>query len=67
MKAKEVHKYKDEELKIEVDRLRRQLYDLRHQAVSEKITNTSQKGKTRRDVARMLTEQSSRRRAAASK
>jgi ribosomal protein L29 len=66
MKAKEVHKLKDEEIKIEVNRLRRQLYEMRHQAVSEKITNTSQGRKTRKDIARLLTEKNGRRKAAAS-
>ena len=60
MKAKEVHKLKDEELTIEVARLQRRLFDLRTQAVTEKIEDTSQFGKTRRDVARLLTEQSMR-------
>ena len=60
MKAKEVHKLKDEELTIEVARLQRRLFDLRTQAVTEKIEDTSQFAKTRRDVARLLTEQSMR-------
>ena len=37
MKAKEVHKLNDEELQVEVERLRRRLFDLRCQAVTEKI------------------------------
>ncbi len=45
MKAKEVHKLSDEELEIEVERLRRKLFDLRTQAVTEKIQDTSQFGK----------------------
>ena len=60
MKAKEVHKLNDEELTIEVARLRRRLFDLRTQAVTEKIEDTSQFRKTRRDIARLLTEQSMR-------
>ncbi len=66
MKAKEVHKLNDEELTIEVARLRRRLFDLRTQAVTEKIEDTSQFGKTRRDIARLLTEQSMRMAQAAS-
>jgi ribosomal protein L29 len=65
MKAKEVHKLKDEEIKIEVDRLRKQLYDMRHQAVSEKVTNTAEAPKLRKDIARLLTERSARRQKAA--
>ena len=42
MKAKEVHKLSDEELLIEVKRLRRKLFDLRVQSVTEKIQDTSQ-------------------------
>ncbi len=61
MKAKEVHKLNDEELDIEVSRLRKRLFELRTQAVTEKIEDTSQYGKIRKDVARLLTEQSIRR------
>ncbi len=66
MKAKEVHKLSVEEIDIEVDRLRKKLFELRTQAVTEKIEDTSQFGKTKRDVARLLTERSTRRAAAAS-
>jgi large subunit ribosomal protein L29 len=64
MKANEVHKLRDEELTIEVGRLRRKLFELRTQAVTEKIRDTSQFAKIRRDVARLLAEQSGRARAA---
>lgn len=57
MKAKEVHKLSDEELVIEVDRLRKRLFELRTQAVTEKIQDTSQFRKIRCDIARLLTEQ----------
>jgi len=60
MKAKEVHKLSDEEIQVEVKRLRRKLFDLRTQSVTEKIQDTSQFGKIRKDIARLLTEQSSR-------
>ena len=60
MKANEVHKMSDEELRVEVDRLRRHLYDLRVQAVTEKLENPRQMGNTRRDIARLLTAQRSR-------
>lgn len=60
MKAKEVRKLKDEEIEIEVARLRRRLFDLRSQAVTEKIEDTSQFRKTRKDIARLLTEARSR-------
>ena len=61
MKAKEVHKLSEEEIGIEVDRLRRRLFELRQQEVTEKIQDTSQFGKIRKDIARLLTEQSMRR------
>ena len=61
MKAQEVHKMSEEELRVEGDRLRRSFYDLRAQAVTEKVEDPSRLGKLRRDVARLKTEQSSRR------
>ena len=60
MKAEEVHKMSDEEVAVEVGRLRRHLYDLKAQAVTEKLEDPSQLGETRRDVARLLTEERSR-------
>lgn len=60
MKAKEIHKLSDEELDIEVDRLRKRLFELRNQSVTEKIEDTSQFRKIRKDVARLLTEKNSR-------
>jgi large subunit ribosomal protein L29 len=61
MKAKEVHKLSDEEIKVETQRLRKRLFELRTQAVTEKIEDTSQFGKVRKDIARLLTESTSRR------
>ncbi|MDP7009191.1 MAG: 50S ribosomal protein L29 [Phycisphaerales bacterium] len=60
MKAKAVHKLSDEELAIEVDTLRKRMFELKNQSVTEKIQDTSQYGKIRKDVARLLTEQSMR-------
>lgn len=50
----------DEELVVEVDRLRRHLYDLRCQRVTEQIEDTSQFKKTKKDIARLLTERRAR-------
>ncbi len=61
MKAKEVHKLSDEEIEVEVVRLRQKGFELRTQAVTEKIEDTSQFAKVRGDVARLLTEQHARR------
>ena len=61
MKAQEVHKLSDEEIDVEIQRLRRKQFDLRTQAVTEKIQDTSQFRQIRRDIARILTERSARR------
>lgn len=67
MKAKEVHAMKNEELALEIRNLRGKLYDLRSQAVTEKVEDTSQFRKVRADIARLLTEANARTRAAAKK
>jgi large subunit ribosomal protein L29 len=56
MKAKEVQKFSDEELGLEVESMRRKMFDLRCQAVTEKIQDTSQFGKIKKDMARLQTE-----------
>ncbi len=61
MKAKEVHELSDEEIEVELKRLRQRTFELRTQAVTEKIEDTSQFAKTRKDIARLLTEQATRR------
>lgn len=63
MKANEIHKMSDAELVEEVGRLRNRLFELRGQAVTEKLENPRQFGLLRRDIARILTEQTSRRKA----
>ena len=62
MKAKEVRTLSDEEIDVELARLRKRSFELRTQAVTEKIEDTTQFGSTRRDIARLLTEQNARRR-----
>ena len=61
MKANEVRKLRDDELTAEVKRLRKKLFELRSQTVTEKIKDSSQFGKNRKDLARVLTEVSARR------
>lgn len=56
MKASEAKKMSLEELESEQQRLRRHLFDLRSQAVTEKLENPRQLMNTRRDIARLLTE-----------
>ena len=63
MKMAEVRKMSGEEIDQELDRLRRRLFDLRAQAVSEKVEDASQFRATRKDIARLLTERTSRLRA----
>ena len=58
--AEPIHKMSDEELVIEVERLRRHHYDLKSQMVTEKVEDPSQLHKTRKDIARLLTEQRAR-------
>lgn len=60
MTPKEVRKLNDEEVSVEIERLRRKHFELRTQAVTEKIEDTSQFGKIKKDIARLLTEQKSR-------
>ena len=64
MNGEEVRKMSQEELTEELARLRRHLYDLRSQAVTEKLEDPTQLGKTKRDIARLLTEQRARQLAA---
>jgi len=55
MKIKEIRKLKDDEVAMELDRLRRHLFDLRSQAVTEKLEDTTMVGMTKRDIAKILT------------
>ena len=61
MNGAEIRALKDEEIEIELGRHRDKLYTLRVQAVTEKVQDTSQFGKIRRDIARLLTERAARR------
>ncbi|MAB82369.1 MAG: 50S ribosomal protein L29 [Phycisphaerae bacterium] len=63
MTPSELKKMSDEDITIEVQQLRRRLFDLRCQLVTEKIQNTSQFPMVRKDIARLLTEQNARNRA----
>lgn len=55
MKISEIRELTTEELQTELDRLRRHLFDLRSQAVTEKLQDPAQLGKTKRDTARIFT------------
>ncbi len=60
MKPAEVTKLSTDDLKVEATRLRRELFDLRCQTTTEKIADNSRIGKARKDLARVLTEQTTR-------
>ncbi|MCP4593796.1 MAG: 50S ribosomal protein L29 [bacterium] len=55
MKIAELRAMKTEELHGELDRLRRHLFDLRAQAVTEKLENPNQLTLGKRDIARVFT------------
>ena len=60
MTGREVRALSDEEIAVEVDRLRKELYSLRSQSVTEKIEDPSRFVKVKKDIARLLTERRSR-------
>ncbi|MEM1331167.1 MAG: 50S ribosomal protein L29 [Planctomycetota bacterium] len=66
MTGAEVRKLSDEEITVELRRLRDEVYRLRSQTVTEKIEDTSRFGKMKKDIARLMTEQRAREIAAAS-
>ncbi|HMN39349.1 MAG TPA: 50S ribosomal protein L29 [Phycisphaerales bacterium] len=61
--AEKVKKMTGEELGIELNALRERMYTLRSQSVTEKVEDVSQFGITKRNIARILTEQNARGRA----
>jgi len=60
MDMREIKKLGSDEIDIEVNRLRRRLFDLRTQTVTEKIQDTAQFGEAKKDIARLLTEKRAR-------
>ena len=55
MKISEIRDMKTEELHSELDRLRRHLFDLRSQAVTENLKNPWILTRAKRDIARIFT------------
>lgn len=55
MKVKEIRQLSDEELGMELGRVRRRLFDVRTQAVTEKLEDPSMITKARKDIAMILT------------
>lgn len=60
MTGAEVRKLNDEEIGVELTNLRGKLLALKNKSVSEKIEDTTQFGRLRRDIARLLTERTAR-------
>ena len=65
--AGSVRKLTGEEVGLEITRLRGELHNLRQQRVTGKIDDHSGFKKTKRSIARILTERGTRRRAATAK
>lgn len=63
MIGEEVRKLDNNEIQAELVRLRKRLFQLRVQGATEKVEDNSEFSKTRKDVARLLTERSARRNA----
>lgn len=55
MKISEIRELKTPDLHVELDRLRRHLFDVRAQSVTEKLENPHQLQVIRKDIARVLT------------
>jgi large subunit ribosomal protein L29 len=55
-KIEAIRAMRSDELHAELERLRRHLFDLRAQAVTEKLEDPTQLGKAKRTIARLLTE-----------
>jgi large subunit ribosomal protein L29 len=55
MKIGDIRDMKTEELHAQLDELRRHAFDLRSQAVTEKLQDSSLVSKTRKDIARVFT------------
>ena len=55
MKPKEVREKTNDAIKLELEAAHKRMFDLRNQSVTEKVEDTSQFRKLRRDVARMKT------------
>ena len=64
MKIDQIRALSDEELALELDRLERHSFDIRAQAVTEKLEDPSLLGKAKRDIARIKTIMAERKRQA---
>ena len=66
MKADEIRALSEEELALELERLERHSFDIRAQAVTEKLEDPTLLGKAKRDIARIKTIMAQRARQSAS-
>ena len=55
MKAQQYREMSSDELQMKLDDLQRHLFDLRSQAVTEKLENSKAIKNTKRDIARIKT------------
>jgi len=55
MKAKEIREMNPDELEGELENLEKKLFEIRSQAVTEKLEDPTQLTKTKRDIARIKT------------
>jgi len=60
VKKKELHAMSDAEIVETIEKKRLRIFELRQQAVTEKLENNRLPGNIRRDIARLLTETRSR-------
>ncbi len=60
MIGKEVRKLDNNEVQAELIRLRKRLFQLRIQSATEKVEDNSEFSKTRKDIARLMTERTAR-------
>ncbi|MEQ9454627.1 MAG: 50S ribosomal protein L29 [Phycisphaeraceae bacterium] len=60
MKPSEIRELNDAEIVHEIQRLRREVFDLRTKAVTEKLENPRQFSVLKKDIARLMTEQTTR-------
>jgi len=55
MNASQIRELRPDERQIVLEKLQRELFDLRTRAVTEKLQNTHQLGNARREIARLKT------------
>lgn len=57
MKMTEIRSLEDKDLQLQVEKLRKELFDLRCKSATESLENPGAIGELRRSIARLLTEQ----------